>query len=351
MIELDYIYTSNLPNKNANSVHVMHFSESLAKLFKFRLFADVDQASNLSAHYDIRDQFTINNFSVKSKYLYTIFLLMSLKLSKMVYTRDLFCALLLAFGGKKVIWESHVISENILYRATYRLVSYFNLFYRVIVITDSLREKYLSFFDSKLLNVLPDGCRVNMFCRYHDNLERLTVGYVGSFHKGKGIPTVLELAQRLPNYDFIIVGGSASDIAKVRPQGGPNVSFLGYVDQKKLEKIYLDIDIALLPNNPSVVIGDAGQEIGAFTSPLKLFEYMSYGLPIVASDLPVLREVLTHNESLLVHYGEIDEWVCALEKLTDVRMRRALGSYGHQRFDKDFSWDVRAQTIQSLIAK
>ena len=39
MIDLDYIYTSELPNRNANSVHVVHFSEALSSQFNFRLFA------------------------------------------------------------------------------------------------------------------------------------------------------------------------------------------------------------------------------------------------------------------------------------------------------------------------
>lgn len=351
MIELDYIYTSNLPNNNANSVHVVHFSESLAKRFKFRLFANFKLGSDPLMHYDVQDRFKVNNFSLKHKYLYTIYLLISSKLSKTIYTRDLFCALLLALGQKKVIWESHIISEVWFYRVTYRIISYFDLFSEVVLITHALKTKYSEYFRSDILHVMPDACRISAYCRVHSFTERLRVGYVGSFHKGKGVDTVIQLARLCPEYDFVIVGGQALEVEVCRQNAPSNVNFLGHLNQKDLSSVYLDVDVALLPNHPIVVIGGNGQQIGSFTSPLKLFEYFSYGIPLVGSDLPVLKEVLNEYNSITVPFDDLSAWTSALRALEDVNLRQQYGKKGHQDFVQNFSWDVRAEKIVLLAGE
>ena len=61
--------------------------------------------------------------------------------------------------------------------------------------------------------------------------------------------------------------------------------------------------------------------ISDFTSPLKVFEYMSYKKAIIASDLPVLREVLSNKNSLIVKCDDINEWMAAIEKLKNPKNR------------------------------
>lgn len=351
MVELDYIYTSSIPNRNANSVHVMHFSEALSQIFRFRLFADHRADADVMSEYDIKHLFNVMKFSEKHKYLYTIYLLLTSKLSQTVYTRDLFCGLLLALGRKKVIWESHIISRSLIYRITYTFVAKLQLFNRVVVITHALRNEYLEYFDSDSVHVLPDACRLSPYCRVHKGVKQLKIGYVGSFFKGKGVDTVIKLARLLPQYDFVIIGGGALEVEVMRQKKPPNLNLLGYLNQKDLTSVYLDIDVALLPNHPVVVIGQNGQEIGSFTSPLKLFEYFSYGIPLVGSDLPVLREVLNEYNSITVPFDDLSAWSSALRALEEVNLRQQYGKKGHQDFLQNFSWDVRAKRIALLAGE
>src|SRR3546814_2148470 len=74
-----------------------------------------------------------------------------------------------------------------------------------------------------------------------------------------------------------------------------------------------DVCSSDLPNQVQVWAGNI--DIGRWTSPLKLFEYMAHGLPIIASDLPNIREVLRHGETgLLVPSGDLDSWLLTLDE-------------------------------------
>lgn len=85
-------------------------------------------------------------------------------------------------------------------------------------------------------------------------------------------------------------------------------------------------------------------------SPLKLFEYMSQARPIVASDIPVIREVLTPGEdALLCDPNDFAAWQAALVRLRDnslLRTKLALASL--ENATNRFSWSDRATRILKL---
>ena len=121
MIDLDYIYTSELPNRNANSVHVVHFSEALSSQFNFRLFAYIkNNQTSIYDHYAVRNKFTIEELHL-NKYLNIIYLIVTKKLKKNIYVRDFYCALILAIFRKNVIWGAHLYSDRLLYKIAYMI--------------------------------------------------------------------------------------------------------------------------------------------------------------------------------------------------------------------------------------
>ena len=84
--------------------------------------------------------------------------------------------------------------------------------------------------------------------------------------------------------------------------------------------------------------------ISDFTSPLKLFEYMSHKKAIIASDLPVIREVLNDRNSILVESDDINSWLNAIIKLKDFKHREIISSKALDDFYK-YSWKNRAQLV------
>ncbi len=75
-------------------------------------------------------------------------------------------------------------------------------------------------------------------------------------------------------------------------------------------------DVLIAPYQEKVCVHGGGGDVATWMSPLKIFEYMAAGRPIVASDLPVLREILEDGRNaLLVSPGDVDAWCIALNKL------------------------------------
>ena len=75
-------------------------------------------------------------------------------------------------------------------------------------------------------------------------------------------------------------------------QGGiKNVHLTGFVPNEELPLYQAACDILLMPYEEAIA-GSSGGDTARFASPMKAFEYMAAGRPILSSDLPVFREVL-----------------------------------------------------------
>jgi glycosyltransferase involved in cell wall biosynthesis len=88
-----------------------------------------------------------------------------------------------------------------------------------------------------------------------------------------------------------------------------------------------------------------------YTSPLKLFEYLTTGLPIVASDLPAIREVLTDGETaLLVPPDNPQALASALTRLSgDPTLAAKLGASSLE-LGASYSWEARAAKLETALA-
>ena len=179
---------------------------------------------------------------------------------------------------------------------------------------------------------------------------KLNAGYIGSLYPGKGMEIIVELAKRCEWADFHIVGGLPEDIRhwESRASALTNVHFYGFVPHQEARRYQRAMDVLLLPNQRQVSTAGRGTlDIGQWTSPLKLFEYMAAAKPIVSTDLPVLREVLAHQvTAYLCPPDDVEAWVDALKHLRDHPAERArLGQAAGSAFTANYSWKARALKI------
>ncbi|MDE2173474.1 MAG: glycosyltransferase family 4 protein [Patescibacteria group bacterium] len=182
--------------------------------------------------------------------------------------------------------------------------------------------------------------------------EKKIALYAGHLYAWKGTDILFEAAERLKdssNTVLVIVGGTPADhekyVREAQEKGLTNVLLIGH-QQKSLIPSYLcSADVLLLSNAP------LSTESIRYTSPIKMFEYMASGVPIVASDLPSIREVLNEENSLLVEAGNAKTLTEGIKKiLTDTELARRISDKARRDVSR-FTWRSRAEDIRAFLEK
>ena len=183
--------------------------------------------------------------------------------------------------------------------------------------------------------------------------KRPLLGYAGHLYPGKGIEMIAALAERRSDWDFLVLGGQPEDIARwsESTSGLGNVEFAGMVPHARVPELLGAADILLAPYGRNVIVSDGRIEVAKWMSPLKLFEYMALAKPIVASDLPVLREVLSDGENgRLAQPDDPDDWERMIaDLLADPDGAAAMGARAREEIEKKYSWRRRARAIARTL--
>lgn len=168
--------------------------------------------------------------------------------------------------------------------------------------------------------------------------------YAGNLYGWKGVQDLVDAAAALPGCRIEIIGGETGQIDQLRasaPATGAQLVFRGHLAHHQVAQALANACIAVLPNR-------AGS-ISAFTSPLKLFEYMAAGCAIVASDLPVFREVLAAEDAVWFEPGNPNALAAAIRQLCgSPDQARAMGGRARDKAAA-FTWDARARHLLALI--
>jgi glycosyltransferase involved in cell wall biosynthesis len=196
--------------------------------------------------------------------------------------------------------------------------------------------------------VAPDGVNLDFFGGIARQPRNQKIIYVGQLYPWKGTGTLVEAMQYLPIGELHLIGGSEERIQELREKAArlgvqDRVFFLGQMPPREVKRHLADSAVAVLPLTQDLISA-------SFTSPLKLFEYMAARIPIVASDLPSTREVLSSGvNALLVQPNDpraLGEGIRRL--LEDRSLAEGLGQKAYEDV-QEFTWERRAQKISHFI--
>lgn len=371
MINVVYISNSTIPSRTANSIHVMKMCQALASNGCRVTLLAPDNKSEYELgsecvfdYYGVDPCFEIYKlpwFGIKGRaYIYSALCAKKVREIQpdLVFGRDIIGCALSSFLKLPLIFESHspIVECGILPRLFFNLLSQSKNLEKFVVITHALKKKYLKTHPhlERKIYVAPDGADLvpngtRPICLPSAG-KRLQVGYVGHLYQGKGMEVVSLLAAQCDWADFHVVGGLETDITywKSKCSKIRNIKFHGYVPSNEVASYQIAFDVLLLPNQMTVTPHGGGKSnIGAWTSPLKLFEYMAASKPIIASDLPVLREVLEdERNALLCAHDNHQEWVDALERIrANPSLANQLGKIAYKDFNSLYTWYSRARCL------
>ena len=152
----------------------------------------------------------------------------------------------------------------------------------------------------------------------------------------------------MENINFLIIGGNPSEVQyrqnQAKELGIANLVYIGFINNSDLPSYYDLADVLLMPYENQVSVSGGG-DTSAWMSPMKTYEYMITGKPIISSDLPALREVLNHHNSILVSPNSVEDWQSSIENaLTNLPMAHKISETAKQDA-KNNTWDSRVNHI------
>jgi len=368
MAKLIYIANIRLPTEKAHGIQIMKTCEAFTATGSVVELVIPWRFNSIKGdpfeYYSIKTKFKITRiFSLDlvrygkwgfiiqlatfglSAFFYTMF-----SKKDFIYGRDEF-PLILSSLHSRIIWETHTGS----YSRTVRALLNRNI--RMVAISNGLKDLYVrNGVNPNHIFVAPDSVDTELFdiriskeeARRKLNLplDKKIVLYTGHLYDWKGAHVLGEAARLLPtDISIVFVGGTESDVRSFKERFGSiqNVFILGKKPYNEIPVFLKAADILTLPNSP------VNDNSSFYTSPMKLFEYMASGRPIIASDLLSIREILDENNSVLVSPNNpklLAEGIIKI--LSDDNLREKIQSQSY-RDSKLYTWQNRVKEIIDFI--
>jgi glycosyltransferase involved in cell wall biosynthesis len=376
---LYYISTADLLGKRAHAIQQMQMCQAFVQAGEQVCFvhpvgsgdATADW-SNLSTYYGLTERFDVHSIptyddylpertgivaaaSAISRWLYKQAKSGGLDSDDTIYARNYYATfgflqlrrLLPESQRPKVIVEYH---QDLSARFKQR---FFERVDGVVAITRALKQFLIQTHGVSPSDCLvaPDGVNMSPYETNSKEEARNEVGipmeedvvmYTGNLYPANGVSLLVDVADQL-DAEVYVVGGMEEDIRRIKSHSSEsNVTFTGFIKPPDIPSYQLAAD---------VLVSTYTWNVRPRCSPLKLFEYMAAGRPIVSSDIPVFREVLVDgSNSLLFEPEDGDALVDAVNRiLQNTEVGERLGRQARAEAEK-YSWENRAERIVSFLS-
>ncbi|MFW6053004.1 MAG: glycosyltransferase family 4 protein [Desulfosalsimonas sp.] len=359
-------YSSNFPSRDANSIHMMHMCEAFAKIghdVSLVISSRGAKQADIFEHYGINLCFSIRQLSVPQikgkKALYCHQALMGTCRLKpdMVVGRSVHVCALAALWGLPVIYDAHapVWEKSNLDYLAFQILRRSKKLLRMTTNSSALKYLCIQAGQQPRTEIVVANNGSSEFPgdefppSWPGRDGAFQVGYMGHLYSGRGVEIIIACAEQLPEMDFHIVGGHDRDIEHWKSLTAlPNLFFHGFVKHSEIHKYRNQCDVLLAPymSRGVAMAGGSGDQ-SRYMNPIKIIEYMSTRKPIIASDLPVLREVLADGRNaLLCDPEDVSAWCYALKRLAeDAKLADRLARAAYGDFIQNYTWQARARRL------
>jgi len=388
-MKIIYLFNSRLPTEKAYGIQVAKMCEAFADnghevklLYPHRKNPTISQ--DIFSYYSIKNNFSLKEvkstdfyfpglldkaaFIIKSYFSAKALTKEALKENANIYyTRDELVAYFLSKQNKNVIFECHRFSNK--RKKFYSHFKKINL--KIVVISDGLKGDLIKFgIKDSNIQIARDGVdlsnfnvpinaeerkeeqkrlREEFFTYHFDFYRRKKIAvYIGSLYSWKGANILISVAEYLKqlndNYLVWVVGGTDKNIEMLEKGMHPNIVPFIYdnaVPHKEVVRMLIAADCAILTGKETDSLS------AKYTSPLKMFEYMASGCPIVAQDLPSFREVLNDGNSFLVRPGDAKAMADKIDFVFRDENEKIVQEKAVRAFEdvKNYTWQKRIEKI------
>lgn len=371
-MKLIYIANIRLPTEKAHGIQIMKMCEAFANTDGVTVELVVPWRFNTIkedpfAYYGVEKKFTITNIpsldiialgrigfwaQTCSFSMAILWRFYGFKKQENIifYSRDEMPAYFLALFGRKVVWEAHTGYDNFFIRSLIRHDV------PIVCISGGLGGLYRSYRAKKVL-ISPDGVDIEQFhVKESKDEARIKLGlpreaklimYTGHLYPWKGVDVLAEATPELDDDAYVVfVGGTGKDVSLFKNKYGEirNIIILGNKPHHKIPMYLRAADVLVIPNSAKEKISRL------YTSPMKLFEYMASGTPIVASRMPSLQEVLDEKNSIMVLPDNPKSLAEGIKLCLDNSINSKKLAEQARNEVEEYTWKKRAQKIILFIS-
>jgi glycosyltransferase involved in cell wall biosynthesis len=179
--------------------------------------------------------------------------------------------------------------------------------------------------------------------------------FAGAFRNWHGaihlVRAMKELRGRGVSGLAAVLVGDGPELGAVRSAaaGMEEVVFTGAVPHESMPACLAAADIGVAPFDTGA---HAPLALGFYWSPLKIFEYMAAGLPVVAPAIPRIATLVEHDrEGVLYDPSRPGSLAASLERLLDVGLRRRLAASARDRAERDYSWTAHCRALDAALRR
>lgn len=377
-MKIGLIAPAKIPAKSANTIQVMKNAIALTDVRQDVILFVPGQSSELSwqtlaSHYGLVDEkpdrltmcWVPRNLRFKS-YDYALNAVQMAKKADVdcIFTRLLQAAALSSARGVTTYYEAHDIPTGRMGPVLFKQFLRGKAKKILISISDALLQdlkKQFIFPDDLVEIVASDGVDLARFgdlpsqkeARVQLGIEnKFTAGFTGHLYAGRGEDLLIGMAALLPEFNFLVIGGKDDDVQrvqnKIESQNLKNMRLMGFIPNAELPVYQTACDCLLMPYQEKIA-GSSGGDIAKYLSPMKMFEYLASAKPILSSDLPVLREVLDEENSILLPFDDVIAWVDAIRLIKkDSGLAHKLSENAFKTA-KQYTWQIRVSQIFGFV--
>lgn len=389
------IAPTEIPARRANTLQVMKMAQAFSELgHQVYLYAPQSPANknsvsetgrsweSLARHYGLHQPFSVEWLGARNAFRRYDFSWKAIQHAQnqgaqLIYTRLPQAAALASIQGVPTIFEIHDFPQGKMGPVLFRTFLKGQGAKRMVVITHALYKDLNQFFqipqENFFTQVAPDGVDLERYLDLPAPIQareqlflsplsiladrqaipksfitQFTAGYTGHLYPGRGTQLLIEMAAKLPQINFLVVGGEPQDVQllqqKARMLNLSNLFLTGFIPNSELPGFQAACDVLLMPYQENVSASSGGN-IARYLSPMKLFEYMACQRVILSSDLPVLQEILNQKNSILLPANDLQAWITTLARLqTDPETCKRLAWQARQDVTQ-YTWQARASRI------
>ncbi|MBP8990882.1 MAG: glycosyltransferase family 4 protein [Spirochaetes bacterium] len=274
----------------------------------------------------------------------------------------IFIGLLLKLKGKKVIYDVHedvprqilnkqYLKKHISYVISYLFEKFENLFARrfdfLIAATPHIRDRFLKI-NKNTIDINNFTLLKEMYSKLQWEERENNIAYIGGITKIRGI---IELVKALEYINIDINLYLAGDFENKNLEqyvkslnGWKKVKYYGYIEREGISKILKNSKIGIVTLHPTT---------NYFESlPVKMFEYMSAGIPVIASNFPLWKEIVEGNKcGICIDPQSPEEIAKAVEYLlNNPEIAKQMGENGRKVVEEKYNWEKEGKKLLEVYS-